>query len=75
MIILMILGRICGHVGRADIIALGRRNQNKLHKVGILRNGIPSEATLCRVENGIDDLTMAYRMQEFVENLHKELLK
>ena len=74
MIILMILGRTCGHVGRADIIAFGRHNQNKFRKMGMLQNGIPSEATLCRVENGIDDLAMADRMQEFVKNLHEELL-
>ena len=54
-----ILGRTCGHVGRADIIAFGRHNQNKFRKMGMFQNGIPSEATLCRVENGIDDLAMA----------------
>ena len=42
--------------------------------MSILQNGIPSEATLCRVENGIDDLAMADRMQELVKNLHEELL-
>ena len=74
MIILMILGRTCGHVGRADIIAFGRHNQNKFRKMGVLKNGIPSEATLCRIENGIDDLVMADRMQEFVRNVREELL-
>ena len=74
IIILMILGRTCGHIGRADIIAFGRHNQNKFRKMGILKNGIPSEATLCRIENGIDDLTMADRMQEFTANFHDELL-
>ena len=29
--------------------------------MGMLKNGVPSEATLCRVENGIDDLAMADR--------------
>ncbi|MDE5635927.1 MAG: ISAs1 family transposase, partial [Muribaculaceae bacterium] len=75
IIILMILGRACGHVGRADIIEFGRHNLNKFRKMGMLKNGIPSEATLCRVENGIDDLAMADRMQEFAENFHNELLK
>ena len=73
-IILMIHGRICGHIGRADIIAFGRHNQNKFRKMGMLKNGIPSEATLCRIENGIDDLTMEDRMQEFTANFHEELL-
>ncbi len=36
--------------------------------------GVPSEATLCRVENGIDDLAMADRMREFAGNFHEELL-
>ena len=75
IIMLMILGRTCGHVGRADIIAFGKYNLNKLRKIGMLKNGIPSEATLCRVENGIDDLSMADRMQDFAENFRNELLK
>lgn len=75
IIILMILGRPCGHVGRADIIASGKYNLNKLRKMGMLKNGVPSEATLCRVGNGIDDLFMAVRMQAFAENFRNELLK
>lgn len=75
IIILMILGRTCGYVGRADIIAFGRHNLRKLRKMGILKNGIPSEATLCRVENGVDDLSMADRMQAFAEGFRNELLK
>ena len=42
--------------------------------MGMLKNGIPSEASLCRIENGIDDLTMADRMREFTANFHDELL-
>lgn len=75
IIILMILGRTCGYVGRADIIAFGRHNLKKLRKMGLLKNGIPSEATLCRVENGVDDLSMADRMQVFAEGFRNELLK
>ena len=75
IIILRILGRTCGHVGRSDIIAFGKYNLNKLRKMGMLKNGIPSEATLCRVENGIDDLAMADSMQAFAENFHNELFK
>ena len=33
----------------------------------MLRNGVPSEATLCRVENGINDMDMADRMQQFAD--------
>ncbi len=43
--------------------------------MGMLKNGIPSEATLCRVENGIDDPAMADSMQAFAENFHNELFK
>ena len=75
IIILMIFGRACGYVGRADIIEFGRHNINRFRKMRMFRNGIPSEATLCRVENGINDLVMADRMQEFVEVFHAELLK
>ena len=42
--------------------------------MGLLKNGIPSEATLYRVENGIDDSAMADRMQEFAGSFRSELL-
>lgn len=57
IIILMIIGHACEHLGRADIIEFGIHNINKFRKVKILRNSIPSEATLCRVKNGIKMLT------------------
>ncbi len=75
IIILMVLGRISGHVGRSAITEFGRHNLSRFRKLGILKNGIPSEAALCRVESGIDDLAMAGRMQQFAESFHKELLK
>lgn len=75
IIMLMILGRLSGHVGRADIIEFGNHNLSKLHKIGMLKNGVPSEATLCRVENGINDTGMADRMQHFAEIYLDRLLK
>ena len=75
IIMLMMLGRASGHLGRADIIEFGRHNLNKFRKAGMLRNGVPSEATLCRTEQGIDDLAMADRMQYFAEMYHAELIK
>ena len=75
IIMLMILGRLSGHVGRADIIEFGKHNLRKLHKMGILKNGVPSEATLCRVENGINNTDMAERMQHFAEIYLDRLLK
>ena len=70
IIMLMILGRASGCIGRAEIIEFGKHNLNKFRKMGMLRNGVPSEATLCRVDNGIDDLVMADRMRWFVEAFH-----
>lgn len=46
IIMLMILGRVAGHIGRAGIMEFGRHNLNKLRKMGMLKNGVPSEATL-----------------------------
>lgn len=74
-IMLLILGRAYGCVGRADIIEFGRHNLNKFRKMGMLLNGIPSEPTLCRIEHGIDEIAMADRMQAFAQAYHDKLLK
>ncbi|WP_347283140.1 ISAs1 family transposase, partial [uncultured Muribaculum sp.] len=74
IIMLMILGRMAGCIGRAEILEFGRYNLNKLHKMGMLKNGVPSEATLCRVENGINDTGMADRMQQFAQIFLDRLL-
>ena len=75
IIMLMVLGRASGHVARSKIIEFGRHNLNGFRKMGMLRNGVPSEATLCRVERGIDELSMAERMREFAQNYHARVLK
>ena len=75
IIMLMILGRASGNVVRSEIIEFGRHNLKKFRKMGMLRNGVPSEATLCRVEQGIDELSMAERMREFAHTYHARLLK
>ena len=67
IIMLMVLARASKCVGRAEIIEFGRHNLNKLRKIGMFRNGVPSEATLCRMENGINNLAMADSMQEFAQ--------
>ena len=74
IIVLLVFARASKCVGRAEIIEFGKHNLNKLRKIGILKNGVPSEATLCRVENGINDLEMADRMQEFAQKYHREIL-
>lgn len=75
VIMLMVLGRASGYVGRAKIIEFGRHNLNKLRRLGMLKNGVPSEPTLCRIENGINDLDMAERMRLFARRYHRELLE
>lgn len=75
IIILMILARMSKSVGRADIIEFGRHNLRKFQSMGMLGNGVPSEATLCRIENGIDDLGFAGRMVALSKEFHDELVK
>ncbi len=75
ILILMVLGRASKCIGRPEIIEFGRHNLKRFRKMGMLRNGVPSEPTLCRAEKGIDDLKLADKMQEFVETFHRELLE
>lgn len=75
IIMLMIFARASKCVGRAEIIEFGKHNLNKLRRLGMLKNGVPSEPTLCRIENGIDDLHMADRMQEFARKYQRTLLE
>lgn len=75
VIMLLVLARISKCVTRSEIIAFGRHNIKALRKMGMFKNGIPSEPTLCRVENGIDDLALADRMQQFIEQFHSKLLR
>lgn len=74
IIMLMVFGYASGYVGRAEIIEFGKHNLKKLRKIGMLRNGVPSEPTLCRIENGINDMEMADRMRQFAQRYHRELL-
>lgn len=75
IIILMIFARMSKCVGRADIIEYGKQNLRKLQSMGMLRNGVPSEPTLCRVENGIDSMELASKMAEFSKVHHEELVR
>ena len=51
MLILIIFARASGRIGRVDIIDFGRINLGRFQKMGMLKNGVPSGTTLCRVEN------------------------
>ena len=41
--------------------------------MGMLKNNVPSEPTLFRIEQGLDDLGMADRMAAFMETFYREL--
>lgn len=75
IIMMMILARMSKCTGRADIIAFGKHNLRKLQSIGLLNNGVPSEPTLCRVENGIEELGFADQMSAFSKMFHDELVK
>ena len=75
IIILMIFGRMSKCVGRADIIEFGRHNIRKFQSMGMLGNGVPSESTLCRVENGIEESGLADRMAVFAMEFYEELVR
>ena len=75
IIILMIFARMSKKVGRADIIEYGKHNLNKFRSMGLLKNGVPSEPTLCRVENGIDASGFSDRMAKFAQSFYRELVK
>ncbi len=44
-------------------IEFGKRNLKRFRKMGMLMGGVPSEPTLCRIDNQIDDLGMAELMR------------
>ena len=73
-IILMVLARATGSVGRAEIIEFGRHNLKRFRGLGMFRNGVPSEATLCRVEHGVDELGMAAEMARFIGYFHDKFI-
>lgn len=75
IIILLIFARLSGCATRAEIIVFGERYFKKLRKMGLFKNGIPSEPTLCRIENGLDELAMADKMQQLANELYLELHK
>lgn len=75
IIILMILARMSKCTGRADIIEFGKHNLKKFQSLGMLNKGVPSEPTLCRVENKIDEQEFAGQMFTFSQKFHDELVE
>lgn len=70
---LIIPGRLCGHTVRTYIIEFGKFNLKYFQRMGMLLCGVPSEPTLCRVENGIEDTLMTGAMQRFSDVFRSEL--
>lgn len=75
IIILMIFARMSKCMGRSDIIEFGKHNLNKFQSMNLLKNGVPSEPTLCRVENGLDTVEFSNQMTEFAQYFYVELVK
>ena len=73
ILVLIILGRASNCCDRPGIIAFGKHNLRKFRSMGMLRNGVPSEPTLFRVEQGLDEHCLAERMSEFMDSFRKEL--
>ena len=73
ILVLTVLARASKCSGRAEIIEFGRHNLRKFRSMGMLKNGVPSEPTLCRVEQGMDDLCLAEKMSAFMDTFRKEL--
>ena len=49
IIMLIVLGRASKCAARAEIIEFGRQNLGRLRKMGMFRNGIPSEYPTMRL--------------------------
>lgn len=73
ILMLVILGRLSKCITRAEILQFGRRHLKRLQAKGLFPYGLPSEATLCRVFQSIDDEKMADRMSAFAEVFRKEI--
>ena len=75
MILLMVMARISGCTGRTEIIEFGKYNLKRFQSMGMLERGVPSEPTLCRVEQGIDENGLAQRMSECMQKFYRELTR
>ena len=74
MLILIVLARLCGCRTRKEIIRFGENYLQLLQSAyGILPKGVPSEATLCRMEKSIDDEAFARLYAEFALHLGDDI--
>lgn len=75
IIILQIMARMSCCVSRADIMAYGEQHLRQFQSEGLLSHGVPSEPTLCRVDNGIEAAGFADRVAQFTQALYEELME
>lgn len=73
ILMLVILGRLSKCITRAEILQFGKRHLKRLQARGLFPYGLPSEATLCRVFQSIDNEKMADRMSAFAEVFRREI--
>lgn len=73
ILMLVIWGRLSKCITRAEILQFGKRHLKRLQSKGLFAYGLPSEATLCRVFQSIDDEKMADRMSAFADVFRKEI--
>lgn len=59
ILLVNILGTLSNCVSRTSKIQFAKSHLKRLQSIGVLRNGVPSEATLCRFDNGTDEEVMA----------------
>ena len=64
-LLLIIMARLCKKESRSAIIEFGKHNLDLFQSMGMLEKGVPSEPTLCRIEHGVDNETMAFQMAVF----------
>lgn len=62
ILMLVILGRLSKCITRAEILQFGKRHLKRLQAKGQFPYELPSETTLCRVFQSIDDEEMADRI-------------
>lgn len=74
IIILCTLAAMSGYFLRADIIAFGKLHLKRLRSKGLLKNGVPSQSTLFRVEKCINTIAFADLMARVTQDFHGELV-
>lgn len=66
---LNIIGTLSGHSTRASKILFAQQNLRKFQSMGMLPNGVPSEATLCRFDKGLDPVEFAKTLEKVADRL------